>query len=175
MEKAQREDRCRAFISHVISRMDDDRAMGARLRRADNPATEYQSWEYLALFGVNLEHARERKAFATVAAALARAKPKADGTLGMCRAIAAAYDDGKDNPQARARLRRLLACTSSEEACDILRPLLRLVASRGVAVGYARLLRDLLYFSEKTRERWAQEFFTSAANDPQLLETQAEE
>jgi CRISPR system Cascade subunit CasB len=169
MEKEQ-EDRSQAFISHVISRMENDRAMGARLRRADNPATEYQSWEYLAPFGVNLEHPRERKAFATVAAALARVKPKSDGTLGIGRAIAAVYDEGKDSDQAKARLRRLLACVSSEEACDILRPLLRLIASRGAAVCHARLLRDLLSFSERTRERWAQDFFNYAAPETQNTE-----
>lgn len=172
MEKERREDRCQAFISHVISRMKNDKAMGARLRRADNPATEYQSWEYLAPFGVNLEHARERRAFATVGAALARAKPDHDGTLGIGRAIASVYADGIANPQAKARLRRLLACASSEEACDVLRPLLQLIASRGAALrydqlGYAQLLRDLLYFSEKTRERWARDFFGSAPLIPQ--------
>ena len=166
MEKEQRQDRCRAFISHVISRMESDRAMVARLRRADNPATEYQSWEYLAPFGVNLEYTRERKAFATVAAALARAKPKSDGTLGIGRAIAYAYDGGNANLQAKARLRRLLACASSEEACDILRPLLRLVVSRGAAVCYEKLLRDLLYFSsERTKERWAQDFFSFSGSE----------
>jgi CRISPR system Cascade subunit CasB len=165
MEKEQREDRCQAFICHVISRMENDRAMGARLRRADNPATEYQSWEYLAArpAKVNLENARERRAFATVAAALARAKPERDGALGIGRAIASVYEGGKDNDQAKARLRRLLACSSSEEACDILRPLLRLVASRGAPVCHTRLLRELLYFSERTREHWAQDFFSSAA------------
>lgn len=171
MEKERQVDRCQAFISHVVSRMENDKAMGARLRRADNPATEYQSWEYLAPFGVNLEHARERRAFATVGAALARAKPSHDGTLGIGRAIASVYADGAANPQAKARLRRLLACASSEEACDVLRPLLQLIASRGAAMGaalrYAQLLRDLLYFSEKTRERWAQDFFSSAALVPQ--------
>jgi len=169
MEKEQRQDRCQAFISYVISRMGDDRAMGAKLRRADNPATEEQSWEYLAPW-VNLTHTRERRVFGTVAAALARAKPKADGTLGMGRAIASVYVDGAVNPQAKARLRRLLACASSEEACDILRPLLQLVVARGATVGYAQLLRDLLFFSEKTRERWAQDFFSSATSEIQTEE-----
>jgi CRISPR system Cascade subunit CasB len=167
MEKEQGRDRCQAFISHVISKMDTDKAIGARLRRADNPATEYQSWEYLVPFGVNLEHARERRAFGTVAAALAHAKPEADGKLGIGGAIAAAYDGDSENKQAIARLRRLLACTSSEEACDILRPLLRLVASRGAAVSYTQLLRNLLCFSERTREHWAQDFFRSAASETQ--------
>ena len=167
MDKKPREDRCQAFISHVIKRMENDRAMGARLRRADNPATEYQSWEYLVPFDVNLEHERERKAFATVAAALARAKPKGDGTLGIGRALASAHDGGKDSDQAKTRLRRLLACASSEEACDILRPLLRLIVSRGKTLCYAQLLRDLLYFSERTRAGWAQDFFNSAASEVQ--------
>jgi CRISPR system Cascade subunit CasB len=148
--------------------MESDRAMGARLRRADNPNMEYQSWEYFARFGVNLENRRERKAFATVVAALARAKPKSDGRLGIGRAIALSYSDGKDNDQAKARLRRLLACITSEDACDVLRPLLRLVASRGQSVRFENLLRDLLYFDnfpEKTKERWAQEFFSSAQTE----------
>jgi CRISPR system Cascade subunit CasB len=178
MEKEQREDRCQAFISHVIKRMENDRAMGARLRRADNPATEYQSWEYLTPW-VDLTHTRERKAFVTVAAALARAKPKGDGTLGIGKAIAYAYEGGMDNTQAKARLRRLLACASSEEACDILRPLLQLISSRGKAVSYTQLLRELLYFSEKTsektRERWAQDFFTSAAFESKNSENPEEE
>jgi len=168
MEYEHREDRCQAFINHVVARMENDRAMRARLRRADNPSTEYQSWEYLVPFGVNLEHSPERRAFALAAAAIARAKPKndgtiSDGTMGIGRAIAAAYDGGRDNDQAKARLRRLLACDSSEEACNVLRPLLQLVSSRGAAVCCARLLRDLLHFSPTTRECWAQDFFSSAA------------
>jgi CRISPR system Cascade subunit CasB len=162
VEQQQTQDRCQKFISYVIDRMENDRAMGARLRRSDNPATEYQSWEYFTRFGVDLQNRRERKAFATIAAALARAKPKSDGGLDIGRAIALSYGEGREDHQAKSRLRRLLACDTSEEACDILRPLLSLVASRGRAVRFEQLLRDLLYFSERTKERWAQEFFSSA-------------
>jgi len=161
MEKEQPQDRCQRFINYAISRVDTDRAMGAKLRRADNPDTEYQSWEYFARFDVNLENKSERRAFATVAAALARAKPNSDGNLGIGRAIALSYNDGNKDDQAKARLRRLLACDTSIEACYILRPLLRLVASKGKSVKFGQLLRDLLYFSERTKERWAQDFFSS--------------
>jgi CRISPR system Cascade subunit CasB len=164
MEKETTKDKCQRFIEYAIKRMGSDRALGARFRRADNPATEYQSWEYFSRFDVDLQNIRERKVFATVAAALARAKPKTDGNLSVGRAIALSFGNGKEDPQAKSRLRRLLACDTSEEACDILRPLLQLVASRGNAVKFEDLLRDLLYFSERKKERWAQDFFSTAPN-----------
>ena len=156
------------FINDVIHLWKDPameakhRAMVAKLRRADNPDMEYQSWEYFVRYGVNLLEQRERRAFATVAAALARAKPEADGTLGIGCAIAQSYSDGKDDDQAKARLRRLLACKTSEEVCNVLRPLLRLVASKGQSIKFKKLLKELLFFdydSEDTRALWAQEFF----------------
>ena len=158
MEKEQHASRAQAFVDYVLSRLESDRGMGAKLRRADNPDTEYQSWEYLARF-TDLENDRRRRAFALVGAALARDKPDRNGSLGLGRAIAAAYDQGADNKQARARLRRLLACASTDEACDVLRPMLRLVASRQDGLDYVRLLNELLYFNEKTKTRWAGDFF----------------
>ena len=61
------------FISSIIQRSQTDKGLAARLRRADNPATEYQSWEVLASFGINLEHDNQRLPFVTVAAAIAKA------------------------------------------------------------------------------------------------------
>ena len=162
MEKEQHHNQPEAFAHYVIRGLEDNKRMGARLRRADNPGTEDHSWEYLARFGVNLEQDHERRAFATIGAAIARAKPKAEGALGIGRAIAQAYREGSRNEQAQARLRRLLACSSTEEVCDTLRPLLQLIASRGASLHYGRLLQDLLYFDTKTKERWAQDFFSFA-------------
>ncbi|MGR3219477.1 MAG: type I-E CRISPR-associated protein Cse2/CasB, partial [Candidatus Anammoxibacter sp.] len=76
-----------AFIEYVLGRMKNDNAFGAALRRADNPATEYQSWEYLAGW-CDLAKAMERRPYATIASAIAHAKPVADGSLGIGKAIA---------------------------------------------------------------------------------------
>ncbi|MBT78770.1 MAG: type I-E CRISPR-associated protein Cse2/CasB [Alteromonadaceae bacterium] len=157
------------FVSYALTRIHQDTGFAARLRRADNPATEYQSWELLAAFGVDLEYDNTRLPFCVVGAALAKAKPEADGTFRIGAAIAACYDDGSASDQAKAKLRRLLACTTTAEACQILRPLLALISSRGVRLDFSQLLDDLLWFSgdnrERIRTRWAQSFYHRVKED----------
>lgn len=155
-----------SFVEFVLNRMKQDCAFGAALRRADNPATESQSWEYLAEW-CDLDKEWDRRPLATVAAAVARAKPVHDGHLGIGKAIARCYDDGNSSDQARAKLRRLLACDSTVEACAILRPLLSLISSRGAPLCYGRLLNELLYFGdgEKAKVQWAVDFYGRRDND----------
>ena len=120
-----------AFADYVIGRLKKDNAFGAILRRSDNPATEYQAWEHLVRW-CDIQKPWERLPFAVIAAALARAKPEKDGRLGLGRSIAQCYEDGRDSDAAKAKLRRLLACGTPEEACRFLRSLSRLIQSRGV-------------------------------------------
>lgn len=152
-----------AFVQFVIALIAKNKGVAATLKRADNPATEYQSWEYLAAFNIDLEKPWERLPFATIAAAIAKEKSAHNGSEGIGRAIAKCYDDGKESDQAKAKLRRLLACDSVDEACRILRPLFSLIASRGnSSIDYARLLDQLLKFhweSERIKSQWAQEFY----------------
>lgn len=156
-------DRARAFVDYIIDRSQQDRGLAARLRRANNPATEYQSWETLARFGVNLEWAAQRLPYTTIAAAIAHAKPTINGSRHLGQALAQAYDKGSDSEQAKAKLRRLLACNTTDEACRVLRPLLTLIFSKtSNNLEYDRLLRQLLWFehnTERVRAQWAQEFY----------------
>ena len=159
------------FVARVIQRCGADKGLAARLRRADNPATEYQSWEFLADCGIPLDHEGERLPFATVAAYIAKAKVQANGKQGLGHAIAACFDDGSQSDQAKARLRRLLACDEPIELCRILRPLLTLIDSRSTrSLDYARLLKQLRGFGfatskddaqqmQRIKAQWAQEFY----------------
>ena len=162
------------FVESVITRCQSDKGLAARLRRADNPATEYQSWELLAAYGVDLENPFERLPFVTVAAALAKAKSERNGQLRLGQAIAVCYSDGNQSDQAKARLRRLLACDELGELCRILRPLLSLVASRvSQPLDYTRLLKQLRRFGyadaqQAVKAQWAQEFYAHK------VETEAE-
>lgn len=163
-------DKAASFVGHVLSRCQDDKGFAARLRRADNPATEYQSWDLLASFGIPLEYDHPRLAYQTIAASIARAKVTTNGNLTLGRAIAACYDDGNNSDQAKARLRRLLACDDAAELCRILRGQLSLIDSKaGYAIDYQRLLKQLLAFNfdaQRIKAQWAQEFYGKADDKP---------
>lgn len=160
------------FVETVIERCQHDKGLAARLRRADNPATEYQSWELLgslSYLGVDLEQDYKRLPYVTVAAAIAKSKADRNGNLSLGKAIAACYDDGRESSQAKARLRRLLACSELSEVCRLLRPVLTLIDSKvGQPLDYVRLLRQLRFFGHRTKTQWAQEFY----GQPALSETE---
>jgi len=152
------------FVETVIDRCQNDKGLSARLRRADNPAMEYQSWELLGWFGVDLEKDYERLPFVTVAAAIAKSKSEKNGSLRLGQAIALCYKDGNQDSQAKAKLRRILACNDLAEVCRILRPVLTLINSRvGQPLDYMRLLRQLRFFGyesgQQTKTQWAMEFY----------------
>jgi CRISPR system Cascade subunit CasB len=156
------------FVKTVIERLKGpDTSFGALLRRADNPATEYQSWEYLCRW-CDIGKSWKYKPYALIGAALSRAKPQADGRLGIGQAIARCYSDegkfnGNEQPAAKAKLRRLLACDTTEEACVMLRPLLSLIESRQIQLNYADLLKDLScsneWFNSHIKAKWARGFY----------------
>jgi CRISPR system Cascade subunit CasB len=135
------------------------------LSRADNPSLEYQSWEILAGFGVDLESDNDRLSYGIVAADIARTKSTGNGPIGLGQAIARCYKDGNREDQAKGKLRRLLACDSLHEAVLILRPIFRLIESRSAGLlDYASILKDLQGFDNDERRNrakihWAQEFF----------------
>jgi CRISPR system Cascade subunit CasB len=164
------------FVQSVIQRCHEDKGLAARLRRADNPATEYQSWELLASLGIDLEKDYQRLPFVTVAAAIAKSKVEHNGGLTLGQAIAACYEDGRESSQAKARLRRLLACDDLAEVCRILRALLSLIDSKaGQSLDFIRLLKQLRRFSFddariQVKAQWAQEFY----GQPNKVQTEEE-
>lgn len=158
-----------AFVDYIINRCQVDNGLRAALKRADNPATEYQSWDVLAGFRVDLEYENQRLPYATIGAAIARTKAERNGVAKIGLAIARCYEDGNASDQAKAKLRRLLACDSVPEVCRILRPLFSLIeAKSNIALDYASLLDDLLWFGHdesqlRIKARWAQDFYGKSA------------
>lgn len=150
------------FVSYIITRIAKDTGAAAALKRADNPALEYQSWEHLAQF-IDIDKDFIRLPYATIAAAIAKAKAEHNGNVRIGAAIARCYDDGIHNDQAQAKLRRLLACESVDEACRVLRPLFSLITAKAsIHLDYADLLQDLSWFhtnNPRVKAKWAQNFY----------------
>jgi len=163
--------RAQNFVNFIIKQISGNRGVAAALRRADNPATEYQSWEQLAAFHIDLDKTGERLPHAIIAAAIAKAKLTSNGNLGIGRALAKCYAGGKNNDQAKAKLRRLLACDSTSEVCRILRPILSLIRARNARdLDFTQLLSDLLAYRwddgrECVKARWAQDFYRVSAEE----------
>ncbi|MGL4959024.1 MAG: type I-E CRISPR-associated protein Cse2/CasB, partial [Plesiomonas sp.] len=107
--------------------------------------------------------------YALVAAAVARGQQTTNGRLSLGKAIANAFPEGSNSDQAKARLRRLLACDEVSEACLILRPLLSLIRSRvSTPLDYSGLLEDLRWFNqagERVKARWAQQFYNKTVEE----------
>lgn len=166
-KKTLEEERVDNFFEHVHSKTAT--AMRAAFKRADNPDTEYQCWEYLPRYAkVNLEYPKERLPYITVFSSIAHSDRNADGTLKFGEALLVAYDNDRESEPARARLRRVLACDSIEEVCAVLRSVLRFITGKGVGISYASLLRDLKYFDndpKKTKAMWAQQFYNNIQNE----------
>lgn len=162
------------FVEFVLQRIHKgkDRGFGAKLRKADNEATEYQSWEILAQW-IDLEKEKDRKAYGLIGASLARTKIPSDGKASLGKALQLASLKNADvsdikKSSAALRLRRLLACKDRLELIEILRPILRYLESKEIAVCHAQLLDDILWFEhdssrERIRARWAQDFFGKGA------------
>ena len=155
------------FITYVIDQCYNDKGFSARLRRADNPATEYYAWDLLASWGVDLENPRQRLPYIMIIAAIARAKITQNGSITLGRGLTMAYEDGKESKPAQARLRRLLACSDIEELTAILRSVLALIQSKlNGSLDYSHLLNQLLWFPrspQRVKAQWAKEFFQQAS------------
>lgn len=157
-----------SLVAKVFARCKNDNGFAATLKRADNPDTAYQAWEILATYGVPLNKESIRKPHALIFAAIARSSKEQDGSLRFGAALANAYQDdgGRDSNAAKAKLRRILACDNVVEVCQVLRPILQLICSRGVGISFEKLLKDLKSFNpEKTLAFWAQDFFGSKSKE----------
>lgn len=152
------------FVAGIAKRCNlGNKGFAAKLKRADNPATEYQCWDILAQFNIQLDNPHKRLPYVTIAAAIAKSKAKENGKKRFGKAIADCYDDGRDSSPAIARLRRLLACDDMFEVCEILRPIFSLIASKGgKTLDFVRLLKQLKSFPfdpQDIKSQWAQEFY----------------
>ena len=147
------------FVAMVIRRSQEDTAFAAVMRRADNPTQGSAAWEFLTPY-CDITFDQQRLAFALVGAAIAREKPTADGTASVGQSLRAICGNDADAQEREGRrLRRLIACENTMELIPVLRPILRYLQQNGASIGYERLLRELLFWNERTRIEWTRDFY----------------
>lgn len=168
----------RSFVYWVLrQKHEENKGLVAKLRKAESPATEYQAWEILTRW-VDLEKPWERDAYGLVGASISRSKREGDGSLsigGALRVLALSRDKSLDlkGSSEALRLRRLVACTDQNELVDVLRPLLRYLNSKEIALSYERLLKELMSFhfedaQERIKARWIKDFYVYRTVEDQL-------
>ena len=157
-----------SFVDYVLERKSDSKGFAAKLKRADNENTEYQSWDILSRW-VDLENSLQRKAFCFIAASVARSEYSQDGSYSLGGALKQVFlqDGGEgeiEKSSVALRMRRVLACRDTNELIEILGPVLRFVESKGINYARKSLLNEILWFNndssrERTRTHWAQDFY----------------
>ena len=154
--------RTERFVESVISRIKKDNGFRAAMTRADHESTAPQAWRFLLDLGnVDLGNEPERLAFALIGAAIARERTESNGKQSLGQALYYCKADPKEEDSSiERRLRRILACEDRLELITVLRQTIWFMQrSEKVSLDYERLLSDVLYFSERTKVRWAQDYY----------------
>lgn len=140
-----------AFIEY-LQRYKTDRGALANLRGALSEARRPNAWPLLGGF----PGAIGNPAFETVAGLWAE-KPESDGGNQNLGASLAKLKS--EHNSFEGRFKRLLTCDESE-ICERVAPIVRAAQAKGMAVGYAQLLSDLLCWKNgKPRVEWAKAFW----------------
>lgn len=63
------------------------------------------------------------------------------------------------------RVRRLLACDSKESICSLLPDLVRGMKNENVRIDYDTLFRDLIFWDDSIREKWARDYWSAARKE----------
>ena len=154
------------FVSYVLQKLQEgDTGFRAKMKRADNPATEMQAWSELARFCELKEH--KRLPLALIGACMVRVRTEENGTQAFGEALRMCKESpSEDDKRIERKLRRILACDSTLELVQVLRSILPFVVNQErVSLDYEKLLKEILRFDgekarEYTKRRWAYQYYT---------------
>lgn len=147
------------FISYLKSLAEkDDRAALAALRRGlgKEPGTEPEMYRYIIPFLPENVYPAQEKAFYLIAALFAsHPASTSKGNLGNHLAQAR----GENNADALERRFTALLSAHPDDLPNYLRQTISLLKSKDVPVNWDQLLRDMLWWNDQTRKRWATAFW----------------
>jgi CRISPR type I-E-associated protein CasB/Cse2 len=135
-----------------LQRIREDRGALAALRSLWIPARETQAWPLLGRFGA-LENRTKREIVALYALHPAHTEDREDASMGAVCAKLSNKHNTFD-----LRFRRLLACDRRELPLH-LRRVVMAAAALEISIDYTELYRDLQFWSDRVRLRWATDYY----------------
>ena len=151
------------FIAQ-LARLCDDRGHSASLRRYWSETTRHQALPVLGRLGAIGDDRTS-----TIAALYAVHPNHAEGSsIGRAALRLGDRKDG-DHPYDR-HFRRLLACSDLDDLAPQLHRLVKRLSREGIPLDYAKLLKELRFWStghaENVKTSWAKEFWQAPADLP---------
>jgi CRISPR type I-E-associated protein CasB/Cse2 len=139
----------------------EDRAGRAELRRCATAAEVAFTAPYhrlLRRLGSRLGEADARRV-AAIAAILAHVDEEPAGESSLARTMGLPRGEGQGSVVSDARFRHLLR---NEDPDELLREFVRVIRQLGRTAPVEPLFRDLMAWDEKTRLRWARDYYAAA-------------
>lgn len=152
-------------MSRLLERLrkyKDDRGMMANFRCILVDNKKHRAWPALNRLGVDIE---DEIASWVVGLFASHPEETANGNFGAtCKAIEIRRgdkrnEDNKLTPTER-RFQHLLAAERGAELNDRILRMVRMAKVQGVSINYEQLERDMRYWSDRTKTKWAAAFWT---------------
>ena len=140
---------------------DEDRAGRAELRRCANVAEVAFTAPYhrlLRWLGSRLAEGDARRV-AAIAAALAHVESEPGDGASFAKRMAKPKGDGQTSVVSDARFRHLLR---NDDPDEMMRELVRVIRQLDREAPVEALFRDLMIWDERTRMRWARDYYEAA-------------
>ena len=147
-----------AFLNYVLNECKVNPAARAAFRRAGNPDTEFYAYEYIADW-CDLNNDKERRIYSLFSSFIADAMPESIHGISLGKGLKSAYDDGSKNPSALSQMRRIISCRDWNELLPVLRRVLLLLASKRVKLDLVSTMKDVFFFGDKVKVKWAADFY----------------
>jgi len=155
------------FINSLVKLKEkDDRKRLSELRRGLSQGTRSAAYGAVAFIGgqLDLVHITIAGLFATHP--IGSSDPNLGSTWRKLRLQAYGILPALDEKHTtfEHRFNRVIACKTSEELCDFLRPIITLAKAREVGINYTSLLTDIIYWENPNSNislEWAREYWKS--------------
>lgn len=147
------------FVVGQLLKMKEDKGAMAELRCLLNPNLKHRGWQIVGQMGGIGDFATETTAGLFALHRIHSADKKNVGS--SCHDLKnKEKSSGDDKNPLDVRFRRLLAA-DREELPALLQSMFRRLERENIPVNYFQLFRDLTYWGESIRRKWAKEYWTN--------------